>query len=279
LITLSLGEPQHPVPSFVGLFWQNTSPSSAAIRWPRVSSRSARRQTGFQPDSACRGGRSRNRNPGAERQPRGLFFAAITAARYVGERRGRPAILMPNPFYPAYGAGARAAGCEQIYLPTTVANGFLPDLDALDEATLPGRCGLHRLAGQSAKLGRLARLFHPPEETGRSLRIHDSERRVLFGNLHQGSAGPRWNAPDRLQQRGGVSIALKAFQPAGHARRFAAGDREFLAAFHELRNVPAPRVPMPLQHVAVAAYSDEAHVEENRKLYRIKFDLADQILR
>jgi aspartate/methionine/tyrosine aminotransferase len=59
---------------------------------------------------------------------------------------------------------------------------------------------------------------------------------------------------------------------------FAAGDRKFLAAFHELRNVAAPQVPMPLQQVAVAAYSDEAHVEENRKLYRIKFDLADQIL-
>jgi aspartate/methionine/tyrosine aminotransferase len=35
---------------------------------------------------------------------------------------------------------------------------------------------------------------------------------------------------------------------------------------------------VPLQHVAVAAYGDEAHVEENRALYRIKFDLADQIL-
>src|SRR5260370_52704 len=59
---------------------------------------------------------------------------------------------------------------------------------------------------------------------------------------------------------------------------FAAGDRKFLAAFHELRNVAAPQVPVPLQQVAVAAYSDEAHVEENRRLYRIKFDLADQIL-
>ena len=59
---------------------------------------------------------------------------------------------------------------------------------------------------------------------------------------------------------------------------FAAGDRKFLAAYHELRNVAAPQVPVPLQHVAVAAYSDETHVEENRRLYRIKFDLADQIL-
>jgi len=43
----------------------------------------------------------------------GLFFAALTAARYVGPRKGKPAILMPNPFYPAYwrrraGGGVRA---------------------------------------------------------------------------------------------------------------------------------------------------------------------------
>ncbi len=66
----------------------------------------------------------------------GLFLAAIAAARYVGPRPGKPAILMPNPFYPVYGAGARAAACEPVYLPTTVENGFLPDLDAIDEATL-----------------------------------------------------------------------------------------------------------------------------------------------
>jgi aspartate/methionine/tyrosine aminotransferase len=59
---------------------------------------------------------------------------------------------------------------------------------------------------------------------------------------------------------------------------FVAGDKDFLLRFHELRNVAAPQVPMPLQHVAVAAYDDEAHVEENRRLYKIKFDLADQIL-
>ena len=40
----------------------------------------------------------------------------------------------------------------------------------------------------------------------------------------------------------------------------------------------APQVPVPLQQVAVACYNDEVHVEENRRLYKIKFDLADQIL-
>ena len=59
---------------------------------------------------------------------------------------------------------------------------------------------------------------------------------------------------------------------------FAAGDRRFLAAYLELRNVAAPQVSTPLQRVAIAAYGDEAHVEQNRQLYREKFDLADQIV-
>src|SRR5207248_3991935 len=138
LITLSLGEPQHPVPGFVGpVLAKHTVEFGrypiakgiepfrrAAANWPSTRFDLPR---GIDPETeilVLNGSRE------------GLFFAAITAARYVGERRGRPAILMPNPFYPAYGAGARAAGCEQIYLPTTRANGFLPDLDALDDATL-----------------------------------------------------------------------------------------------------------------------------------------------
>ena len=59
---------------------------------------------------------------------------------------------------------------------------------------------------------------------------------------------------------------------------FVAGDRKYLAAYLELRNVAAPMVPTPMQHVAIAAYNDEAHVEENRRRYREKFDLADQII-
>ncbi len=51
-----------------------------------------------------------------------------------------------------------------------------------------------------------------------------------------------------------------------------------MRTYLELRNVAAPMVPTPMQHVAIAAYNDEKHVEENRRLYREKFDLADQIV-
>src|SRR6516225_11577609 len=138
LITLSLGEPQHPVPGFVGPVLaehiaefgryplaRGIEPfRKAAADWLSTRFKLPRPVDPESEILVLNGSRE------------GLFFAALTAASTIGERKGRPAILMPNPFYPAYGAGARAAGCEQIYLPTTLENGFLPDLDALDEATL-----------------------------------------------------------------------------------------------------------------------------------------------
>src|SRR6195952_2864365 len=138
LITLSLGEPQHPVPAFVGPVLAKHIADFG--RYPIAK--------GIEPfrRAAANWLSTRFDLPrpvGPDREllvlngsREGLFFAAITAERYVGERRGKPAILVPNPFYPAYGAGARAAGCEAIYLPTTRGNGFLPALDALDDATL-----------------------------------------------------------------------------------------------------------------------------------------------
>lgn len=78
--------------------------------------------------------------------------------------------------------------------------------------------------------------------------------------------------------RGRVPVAVEALEPSGLRVGFAAGDKKFIGMFLELRNIAAPQVPVPLQHVATFAYGDEAHVEENRRLYRIKFDLADQII-
>src|SRR5215475_13216970 len=138
LITLSLGEPQHPVPGFVGpVLAQHIAdfgryPMAKGIE-PFRKAVAAWLSTRFKMPRAV--------DPDTEvlvlnGSREGLFFAALTAKEFVGERKGRPAILMPNPFYPAYGAGAKAAGCEQIYLPTTVENGFLPDLDAIDESVL-----------------------------------------------------------------------------------------------------------------------------------------------
>ena len=282
LITLSLGEPQHPVPEFVGpVLAKHTAEFG---RYPIAK--------GIEPFRravatwlSSRFQLPRPVDPESEvmvlnGSREGLFFAAITASRYVAARKGRPAILMPNPFYPAYGAGARAAGCEQIHLPTTLANGFLPDLDAIDEATLARTVAFYIASpanpqGSVASRAYFARLKELADRFGFMI-LSDECYSEIYTREAPGSilecAGPDFSNVVAFQ-----SLSKRSNLP-GMRVGFAAGDRKFLAAFHELRNVAAPQVPVPLQHVAVAAYSDEAHVEENRRLYRIKFDFADQIL-
>jgi N-succinyldiaminopimelate aminotransferase len=282
LITLSLGEPQHPVPDFVGPVLAEHIAEFG--RYPLAR--------GIEPFRVAAANWLSNRfqlprpiDPESEilvlnGSREGLFFAAITAARYVGPRKGRSAILMPNPFYPAYGAGARAAGCEQVYLPTTVANGFLPDLDTLDDALLARTVAMFIASpanpqGAVASRDYFARLKRLADRFGFMI-LSDECYSEIYTREAPGSA-LECAGPDFTNVVAFQSLSKRSNLP-GMRVGFAAGDKNFLAAFHELRNVAAPQVPVPLQHVAVAAYKDEAHVEENRRLYRIKFDSADQIL-
>jgi len=282
LIVLSLGEPQHPVPNFVGPVLSQyiadfgRYPLARGIE-PFRKAAAAWLSTRFKlprpvdPESeilVLNGSRE------------GLFFAALTAKDYVGDRRGRPAILMPNPFYPAYGAGSRAADCEQIYLPTTVENGFLPDLDAIDDATLARTVAFY-IASPANPQGAVA----TPDYFRRLKQLADRFGFIVLSDECYSEIYTR-DAPGSMLECAGPdfknvivfqSLSKRSNLP-GMRVGFAAGDRKLLAAFHELRNVAAPQVPVPLQQVATAAYGDEAHVEENRRLYRIKFDLADQIL-
>src|ERR1700760_2049548 len=282
LITLSLGEPQHPVPDFVGPVLAKHIADFG--RYPL-----ARGIEPFRKPAAAwlstRFSLPRAVDPETEilvlnGSREGLFFAALTAKDYVGERKGRPAILMPNPFYPAYGAGTKASACEQIYLPTTVENGFLPDLDAIDEATLARTVAFY-IASPANPQGSVCspdyfRKLKALSDRYGFIILSDECYSEIYTREAPGSM-LEWAGPDFKNVVAFQSLSKRSNLP-GMRVGFAAGDKKFLAAFHELRNVAAPQVPVPLQQVAVAAYGDETHVEENRKLYRIKFDLADQIL-
>ncbi len=137
-INVSVGEPQHAIPSFVGPCLRLTSTSSAAIpanKGAEPFRRAVAQWLGRRYKLA------RPVDPDSEvlvlsGTREGLFLAAIAAKRWVTRRAGKPAVLIPNPFYAAYSAGALAAECEPVYLPATRKTGFLPDLDALDEALL-----------------------------------------------------------------------------------------------------------------------------------------------
>jgi N-succinyldiaminopimelate aminotransferase len=281
-ISMAVGEPQHPIPAFVG-------PVIAAHieefgRYPMNKGLDA-----FAEAVAkwlnWRYALERPVDPATEvlalnGTREGLFLAALATKNWVPPRAGRPAVLIPNPFYAAYAAGAIAADCEPVYLPATAATGFLPDLDALSETVLARTVALYFTSpsnpqGAVADRAYLAKLATLARSFGFVVLADECYCEIYSDRPPPGMLEAA--APDFANVVVFHSLSKRSSLP-GLRVGFAAGDRRFLAAYLELRNVAAPQVPMPAQHVAIAAYGDETHVEENRRLYRQKFDLADQIV-
>ena len=281
-ISLAVGEPQHGVPAFVGTVL--AAHIDEFGRYPMNKGLDA-----FCEAAAAWLGRRfalpRPIDPAHEilvlnGSREGLFLAAIAAARWVTGRRGRPAMLIPNPFYAAYAAGAVAANCEPVYLPATEATGFLPDLDALSEDVL-ARTVAFFIASPANPQGAVADLDYLTRVVALARRFGF----LVFSDECYSEIYTRHPPAGMLEAAGADFANVIEFQSLSKRSNlpglrigFAAGDRKFLARFLELRNVSAPQVPVPAQRVAIAAYADEAHVEENRRLYAQKYDLADDII-
>jgi aspartate/methionine/tyrosine aminotransferase len=281
-ISLAVGEPQHPIPPFVGAVIEKNL--ALFGRYPANKGDDAFRNA----VAAWLGKRYALPRPidpehdvlvlNGTRE--GLFLGCIAARRYVPPRKGKPTVLVPNPFYAAYAAGAIAAECEPVYLPARKETDFLPDLDALSDDVL-ARTAVCFVASPSNPQGAVA-------DKAYLARVIDLARRFGFLVFSDECYSEIYTAkpphgilevagPDFRNAVAFHSMSKRSNLP-GLRVGFAAGDRDFLSAFLELRNVAAPQVPVPLQHVAVAAYGDEQHVADNRALYNAKFDLADQIV-
>jgi aspartate/methionine/tyrosine aminotransferase len=291
-ISLAVGEPQHPVPDFVapvlaahigefGRYPLNKGSQpflQAAADW--LSRRFALPRP-LDPDTevlVLNGSRE------------GLFLAALAAMPHIAERHaanpsaigrgGRPAMLMPNPFYAAYAAGAVAAQCETVLLPTTGATNFLPDLDALGDDLLARTVAFY-LASPANPQGAVADRPYLDRLVALSRRFGF----LLFSDECYSEIYSKDPPASTLEAAGPDYANVVVFQSLSKRSNlpglrvgFAAGERGFLRRFLELRNVAAPQVPLPAQRVAIAALGDEAHVQANRRLYAQKFDLADQII-
>jgi aspartate/methionine/tyrosine aminotransferase len=281
-INLSVGEPQHPIPPFVGPVLQAHLADFG--RYPaNKGTEGFRRAAAGWLDRRYR--LPRAIDPEAEvivlnGTREGLFLGAIAAKRYVLQRAGRPAILIPNPFYAAYAAGARAADCEPVYLPATRETGFLPDLDAIPENLLARTVAFY-IASPSNPQGAVADFAYLTRLVGLAHRFGF----LVFADECYCEIYSEHRPAGMLEAAGAGftntivfhSLSKRSNLP-GLRVGFAAGDRRFLARYIELRNIAAPQVPVPAQEVAIAAYGDESHVENNRELYVAKFDLADQIV-
>ena len=289
-IDLSMGEPKHPAPEFVRralidhLDDLSTYPGTKGLPGLRESI-AGWLQRRFQLP-----GRP---NPDTEVLPvngtREALFAfaqAVINPRKV-DAEGRPAVLMPNPFYQIYEGAALLAGAEPVYLNCTADTGFLPDFTSIPEATWR-RCQLLYLCSPGNPTGAvlgLSQLRTLIELADRHDFIIASDEcySEIYADEHQPPAGllQACATLGRHDFRRCVvfhSLSKRSNAP-GLRSGFVAGDAEILQGYFQYRTYHGCAMPLPTQHASIAAWRDESHVKESRRLYREKFAAFIEVLK
>jgi aspartate/methionine/tyrosine aminotransferase len=211
----------------------------------------------------------------------GLFMLAqaVVPQKKAGET---PLVLMPNPFYQAYVGAALATAGEARYVAATATNGFMPDFAGLDEATLR-RAALVYLCSPSNPQGMTAspdyfdRLVALARQYDFVLAVDECYTEIYDRKEPQGvlEALARSGKTDNVVALHSLS---KRSSVPGLRIGFIVGDPRVIKVFLRIRFYGAAGMPLPIEATAAALWRDEAHVVENRELYRKKIDAAERIL-
>jgi len=196
----------------------------------------------------------------------------------------QPIIAMPNPFYHVYGGATVVSGAQPLYLSADASNGFIPDISTLPPETLESLalyylCSPANPQGESASLETLKTAITLARRYDFVLAVDECYAEIYH---NQPPVGALQACAALGQGFDNVlvfhSLSKRSSVP-GLRSGFVAGDVNLIQAFRRLRNYIGPTMPLPIMQASTALWNDDTHVEENRALYRAKFDVADQLLR
>jgi len=285
-IALSIGEPKHPSPAFVKECIIHNIDKLAV--YPTTKGLPELRQAISQ--WACNRFELGNEGlcPDTQVLPvsgtrEALFaFAQVVADRHQAE----PLIVSPNPFYQIYEGAAYLAGVEPHFLPCLPENGFVPDYDSVPESVWQ-RCQLLFLCSPGNPTGAvtdeatLHKLIALADQYDFVIASDECYSEIYFdeNNPPVGLLQACKNLGRADFKRCVVFHSLsKRSNLPGLRSGFVAGDAGILAAFLKYRTYHGCAMPVQHQLASIAAWSDESHAQENRRIYQQKFSAVLSIL-
>ena len=216
---------------------------------------------------------------------REALFAFAQAV--VDKSKNNPKVLMPNPFYQIYEGAALLAGAEPVFLSCTEATNFLPDFDAVsaktwDDCQMIYLCSPGNPTGAVIKEAQIRQLLELAEKHDFIIASDECYSEIYFDEDKPplGLLEVAAKAGNTEFKRCVVFHSLsKRSNAPGLRSGFVAGDAEILKQFLLYRTYHGCAMSEPIQLASIAAWNDEKHVQENRKLYRQKFDAVLEILK
>jgi N-succinyldiaminopimelate aminotransferase len=259
-INLQIGEPKHPTPELVkralvqALDGLAIYPLTAGLPELRqaVSQWLGRRYGIPAPD------------PATQVVPvNGTREALFAFAQTVLSPGGK--VVCPNPFYQIYEGAAILAGATPVY----------GEPRSWQGVQLVYACSPANPSGAVMGLEAWKRLFELSDRHGFVIASDECYSEIYFDR-------PPLGALEAAHRLGRVnferlvvfSSLSKRSNCPGMRSGFAAGDAAVLKKFLLYRTYHGSAMSLSVQHASIAAWNDEAHVEENRRLYAEKFRAA-----
>ena len=276
-INLSIGEPKHPTPELVKQALLEGM-AGLAVYPPTLGSAELR-------ESITAWLQRRYRlaalDPVRHVLPvNGSREALFAIAQVVVDGSNAGALVAcPNPFYQIYEGAALLAGASPYFVDAPLSNGFATDYgsvpdDVWKRVQLLYACSPANPSGRVMPLGEWKQLFELSDKHGFVIASDE-----CYSELYPDEAHPPLGALDAARQLGRddfrrlvvFSSLSKRSNAPGMRSGFVAGDPDILKAFLLYRTYHGSAMGPAVQAASAAAWRDEVHVVENRRLYREKY--------
>ena len=276
-IALHIGEPKHPTPDFIkraliehldGLAGYPLTVGTEALR--HAIAAWLERRYGLASIDA-------NTQVIPVNGTREALFAFAQAV--IDATRAQPTVVCPNPFYQIYEGAALLANATPQFLNSVPARHYAFDLAEISETTwrhtqLLYVCSPDNPTGRVMPLAEWRALFELSDRYGFVIasdecysEIHFDEAKPPLGALAAAQALGRTGYP-RLAVFGSLS---KRSNAPGLRSGYVAGDAALVKAFLQYRTYHGSAMSGAVAAASLAAWSDEAHVVQNRAEYAAKF--------
>jgi len=258
-INLSIGEPKHPTPELVkqalvgaldGLAAYPATAGSPELR-EAIAGWLERRYRIPRPDAATQ-----------VLPVNGSREALFAFAQTIINSGEKAKVVCPNPFYQIYEGAALLAGATPVF-------GYPDDWNRVQ---LVYTCSPANPSGKVMNLQEWKTLFELSDRHGFVVASDECYSEIYFGQPPLGALEAAFRLNRKSYERLVVFSSLsKRSNAPGMRSGFVAGDARLLKQFLLYRTYHGSAMSLAVQRASIAAWNDEAHVVENRRLYAQKF--------
>jgi N-succinyldiaminopimelate aminotransferase len=284
-VNLSIGEPKHDTPAFIrqalvenlaGLASYPATQGNAGLR-KSIAAWLERRY-----DLPALDSETQILPVTGSREALFAFAQAV-----IDRSRPDPIVISPNPFYQIYEGAALLAGARPHFLNTLPENDFRMAFDGIpkgvwERCQLVYVCSPGNPTGKVMSLDEWKTLFALSDRYGFVIASDECYSEIYFNEdtppLGALQAAQHLGRTDYRRLVVFSSLSKRSNVP-GMRSGFVAGDASILKPFLLYRTYHGCAMSPAVQEASAQAWADEAHVVENRRLYREKFERVTPMLK